>query len=139
MPFVDGRVANGRPIVVGALIDDDFQQRSEEPFEYLATKLQRQAIQLAAACRRPMDDLPAQGVNAIEGSNREAKPAPLDEVRLGIEKGFAIGFGAWISPKLRIEELVVKQVEHRLSQLNQSTANHSVAVRLYHSLQKGLP
>jgi hypothetical protein len=64
---------------------------------------------------------------------------PSTEFRLSVEKRFAIGFGARIPPKLRVEEFIVEQVEYRLSKLDQAAANCAVVVCVNHALQKGLP
>jgi hypothetical protein len=114
----DRRIAERRPIVVAAVLNHDFQDRYQEPFEDFTRLLKCTAIQFAATSGCTVDQLTAQDVNSFDRQRCQTQPATLHEQR----KCFMIPASQvprlpGILPEPRIDELVFEQLENQMAQL----------------------
>ena len=68
----------------------------------------------SAAGGGPVDDLPAEQVDALEHALQEQPPAPVAVLQQGLLVALAErGRGIWVPPEVPVEELALQQVEHR--------------------------
>jgi hypothetical protein len=67
---VDGRIAEHWPTVVGAMFDDDLQNRTEHALQQVQRFTERRPIEATVARRRAMHDLAPQHIDPVEDKHQ---------------------------------------------------------------------